>query len=99
MSMICLSLTCRVLLALVFFTAAATKLRGKNDLARFRATVREFGVGPRWSSAVAGAVIAGELVAACLMLVDATAPAALGLAAALLTAFTVAIGSAVRRGA
>ncbi|WP_271219292.1 MauE/DoxX family redox-associated membrane protein [Streptosporangium carneum] len=94
-----MSITCRFLLTLVFFSAAATKLRGRSDLAQFRATVREFGVGPRWSSAAAGAVIAGELVAASLMLFDAAALAGLGLAAVLLAAFTGAIGSAVRRGA
>ncbi|MEV8637014.1 MauE/DoxX family redox-associated membrane protein [Streptosporangium sp. NPDC051023] len=94
-----LSFICRLLLALVFFVAVATKVRGRSDLAQFRAAVREFGVGLPWSSAASGAVIAGELVAASLMLIDAVAPVGLGLAAVLLAAFTGAIGSAVRRGA
>ncbi|MEU1883637.1 MauE/DoxX family redox-associated membrane protein [Streptosporangium sp. NPDC020072] len=94
-----MSFICRLSLALVFLAAVAGKLRGRGDLARFRAAVGEFGVAPRWSSAVSGAVIAGELVSTSLMLIDATAPVGLGLAAMLLAAFTGAIGSAVRRGA
>ncbi|NUR28020.1 MAG: methylamine utilization protein MauE [Catenulispora sp.] len=98
MSMTYFAFGCRLLLALVFFVAAASKLRGRNDLAEFRAAVREFGVGARWSSTAAGVVIAGELAAGSLMLADATALAGLGLAAALLITFTGAIGAAVRRG-
>ncbi|GII63515.1 methylamine utilization protein MauE [Sphaerisporangium krabiense] len=92
------ALCCRVLLAVVFVAAAATKVRGRRDLEEFRAAVRGFGVTARWSSAVAGVVIALESAAAAAMLVDAVAPAGLGLAAGLLAAFTAAIVSALRKG-
>ncbi|QFY12055.1 methylamine utilization protein MauE [Nonomuraea phyllanthi] len=89
---------CRILLALVFVAAAASKLRGRRDFIEFRATVSAFGVKPRWSSAAAGAVIACELAAAALMPVGVTAPAGLGIGAALLIVFSLVIASALRRG-
>ncbi|TDE47930.1 methylamine utilization protein MauE [Nonomuraea mesophila] len=89
---------CRVLLALVFLAAAASKLRGRRGFIEFRAAVSAFGVKPRWSSAAAGAVIACELAAAALMPADVTAPMGLGIGIALLIVFSLVIGSALRRG-
>ncbi|MEO3796970.1 MauE/DoxX family redox-associated membrane protein [Nonomuraea sp. B10E15] len=89
---------CRILLALVFVAAAGSKVRGRRGFIEFRATVSAFGVKARWSSAVAGAVIACELAAAALMPVGVTAPAGLGIGAALLIVFSLVIASALRRG-
>jgi hypothetical protein len=90
--------SCRTLLAVVFCVAAITKMRRKSDLVQFRATIAAFGIGFRWTSTAAGAVIAGELTAASLILIDATALGGLALAAGLLAIFTVMIRLTARRG-
>jgi len=89
---------CRVLLAVVFFAAAVSKVRGRRDRAEFRASLGAFGVKPRWRAAVAAAVIMCELATAALLAVDVTALAGLGVGAALLIVFTTAISSVLRRG-
>ncbi|MFI6485917.1 MauE/DoxX family redox-associated membrane protein [Nonomuraea sp. NPDC050663] len=88
---------CRLLLAVVFFAAAAGKLSRRRNLAEFRASVGVFGVKPRWRSAVAAAVIACELTVAALLTVNATALVGLGGGAALLIVFTAAISSVVQQ--
>jgi hypothetical protein len=57
-----------------------------------------FGVKPRWRSAVAAAVIMCELATAALLAADVTALAGLGVGAALLIVFTMAISSVLRQG-
>jgi uncharacterized membrane protein YphA (DoxX/SURF4 family) len=86
---------CRVLLAVVFFAAAVSKVRGR---AAFQASLGAFGVKPRWRPAITAAVITGELATAVLLAADATALAGSAAGAALLIVFTVAIGSVLRRG-
>jgi hypothetical protein len=88
-----------VLLAVVFLAAAVSKVRSRRDRAAFRTSLGAFGVKARFRPAVAAAVIAGELATAALLAADVTALAGLALGAALLIAFTVAIGSVLRRGA
>ncbi len=89
---------CRVLLAVVFFAAAVSKVRGRRDRTEFRASLAAFGVKARWRSAVAAAVITCELATAALLPADVTALAGLAAGAAMLIVFTMAIGSALRRG-
>ncbi|MFF4625302.1 MauE/DoxX family redox-associated membrane protein [Nonomuraea jabiensis] len=89
---------CRVLLAVVFFAAAVSKMRGRRNRTEFRASLGAFGVKPCWRSAVAAAVITCELATAVLLAADATALAGLGVGAALLIIFTMAINSVLRRG-
>lgn len=50
-----------MLLAVVFFAATVSKMRGRRDRAEFRASLGAFGVKPRWRPAVAAAVITCEL--------------------------------------
>ncbi|MEW9551988.1 MauE/DoxX family redox-associated membrane protein [Nonomuraea sp. NPDC050783] len=89
---------CRILLAVVFLAAAVSKVRGRRARAEFRASLGAFGVSPRRRPAVAAAVITGELATAVLLVADVTALAGLAAGAALLAAFTMAIGAALRRG-
>lgn len=88
---------CRVLLAVVFFAAAVSKMRGRNRT-EFRASLGAFGVNPRRRSAVVAAVIMCELATAVLLAADVTALAGLVVGAALLIVFTMAIKSVLRRG-
>ncbi|HEX4815154.1 MAG TPA: MauE/DoxX family redox-associated membrane protein [Nonomuraea sp.] len=90
---------CRVLLAVVFFAAAVSKARGRRERAEFRASLGAFGVRPRWRSGVAAVVITCELATAVLLAADVTALAGLAVGATLLLVFTMAITSALRRGA
>src|SRR5215471_2698694 len=77
-----LVLTCRVLLALVMLAAALGKLRSRDALTGFQASVRGLGLLPDRSAApVAGVVIAGELAAAALLAVPATTGAGFAVAA------------------
>ncbi|MEV1004496.1 MauE/DoxX family redox-associated membrane protein [Nonomuraea sp. NPDC050202] len=89
---------CRVLLAVVFFAAAVSKVRGRRDRAAFQASLGAFGVKPRWRPAVAAAVITCELATAVLLVADVTALAGSAAGAALLIVFTMAISSVLRRG-
>ncbi|MFG1949389.1 MauE/DoxX family redox-associated membrane protein [Nonomuraea sp. NPDC048826] len=89
---------CRVLLAVVFFAAAMSKVRGRRQRAEFQASLEAFGVRPRWRSPATAAVITGELATASLLAPDVTALAGLGVGAALLLVFTTAISSVLRRG-
>ena len=85
-----------VLLAVVFATASASKLR---DFAGFRRSVAALvPVGPRWVVPLAVGVVAAELAASVLVLVPGTATYGFGLAGALLLAFAGAISVALGRG-
>jgi uncharacterized membrane protein YphA (DoxX/SURF4 family) len=91
-------LCCRLLIGVVFVVSAAGKLRGRGAYASFRAATGE--LAPRVPllppPLVPPAVVAGELAAAVLLAVPASAGAGFAIAAVLLSAFTVAIAMAVR---
>jgi len=94
-----LVLTCRVLLALVMLAAALGKLRSRDALTGFQASVRGLGLLPDRSAApVAGVVIAGELAAAALLAVPTTSGAGFAVAAVVLASFTAVVLAAVLRG-
>jgi len=85
-----------VLLALVFATAAVTKLR---DLPAFRrALPRLVPVGARWVAPLAVGVVGTELAVAVLIVVPGTATYGFVLAGTVLLAFAGAIAVALRRG-
>lgn len=93
-----LVLACRVLLALVMLAAALGKLRSRDALTGFRASVHGLGLLPDgWAGPVAGVVIAGELVAPALLAVPATTGAGFAVAAVVLASFTAAVLAAVLR--
>ncbi|GIH67168.1 MauE/DoxX family redox-associated membrane protein [Microbispora siamensis] len=91
------SLSLRLALAGVLLVSAVGKARDRDA---FVAAVRRIGRvrGRGSSAAVAALVAAGELTAALTLPWPATAPFGLGLAGALLVAFTVALAVAVRAG-
>jgi uncharacterized membrane protein YphA (DoxX/SURF4 family) len=93
-----LVLACRVLLALVLLAAALGKLRSRDALTGFRASVRDLGLLPDgWVRPAASAVIAGELAAPALLAVPATTGAGFAVAAVVLASFTAAVLAAVLR--
>lgn len=92
----------RALLGLVFLVSVAGKAAGRSAFAAFVGSVRSLGVVPPvLVRPVARTVIAGEGAVCVLMAVPARGGVTAGfvVAAALLTAFTVGIAAAVRRGA
>jgi hypothetical protein len=100
-----LLVACGVLLALVFATSAASKLRGRTALAEFTAAVGRLGaVGADRARVLAVVVAAAEALVAVLFAVAAAvrsrpvAAVAFACSALLLAGFTVAIVAARRRG-
>jgi hypothetical protein len=94
-----LAFGCQWLLAAVFGWSAVTKLTGRRAFTAFReATARLVPAPRRHTAAAAVAVVSGEVAAAVALAFPATAPAGLVLALVLLTAFTVAVAAAIRRG-
>lgn len=92
-------ISCRILLLVVFAAAALGKLGTRRAWTSFLQSVRDLRLVPdRATRAVAAAVVGGEVATVGLVLVPATVPAALALAAALLTVFTVAILLTLRAG-
>jgi hypothetical protein len=89
---------CRCLVGLVFVASTAGKLRGVTDFRRFLVSLRKMGVPPRWARPLGAAVVAFEIVIVVLVATPSMAGFGLALAAALLVAFTAAIGAALRRG-
>ena len=92
---------CRSLVALVFLISAVSKLRDRRSYAGFVAATQRLGprrVVARHGRPLAAAIVAAELAVPALLLLPATAPAGFGLAVVLLTGFTVAVLTALRRG-
>ena len=87
---------CRWLIGLAFAVSAVGKARA---LSAFRSTITEFGVLPaRLAPAAARATVAAEgLVVVLVAAGDVLAAAGFALALALLAAFSVILGAAVRR--
>ncbi|MEW2355923.1 MauE/DoxX family redox-associated membrane protein [Spirillospora sp. NPDC029432] len=97
-----LAIAARYLLAAVFAVAAYGKVRRARGFGNFVTTVRKLtGLAPERARRVAGAVVAAEIVTACLLAVPPAlpgAPAGPLLAAGLLALFTAAALRAVRAG-
>ncbi|MFF5111354.1 MauE/DoxX family redox-associated membrane protein [Streptosporangium sp. NPDC000509] len=89
---------CRLLVGVVFVVSAAGKMRTRGAYASFRAAAGE--LAPRLPlvprALVPPAVVAGELATALLLAVPSTVGAGFVIAVVLLTAFTIAIATAVR---
>jgi hypothetical protein len=97
--MIYVAFGCECLLIVVFAFSAAAKLTGKGAFAAFRlATARLVPALRGLARPLSVAVVGAEAAVAVLLAVPATARAGLVLALVLLTAFTVAIAAALRRG-
>jgi hypothetical protein len=93
-----LAFGCHCLLVMVFACSAVAKL-GRDSFAAFRlATARLVPAFRGMATPLAVAVVCAELAATVLLAVPATAPVGLVLGLALLTAFTVAVAAALRRG-
>jgi hypothetical protein len=94
-----LSFGCQWLLVAVFGWSATTKLVGRGAFTAFRqATARLVPALRGHAAAAAVLVVCGELATAVALAIPATAVAGLVSALVLLTAFTVAVASALRRG-
>ncbi|MDW5326952.1 MauE/DoxX family redox-associated membrane protein [Plantactinospora sp. KLBMP9567] len=93
------AVACRALVFGVFLCSLISKLRGPVAYSSFVASAGELLGRPRRgvAAAAAGTVIA-EAAVTVLVVIPATAPAGLALAAALLVAFSVAVVLAMRRG-
>jgi hypothetical protein len=97
--MVYLAFGCECLLIVVFACSAAAKLVGKGSFAAFRlATARLVPALRHLARPLAAVVVCVEVAVAVLLAVPATARAGLVLALVLLSAFTVAIAAALRRG-
>ncbi|MER7043375.1 MauE/DoxX family redox-associated membrane protein [Streptomyces jumonjinensis] len=97
--MIYLVFACRILLAGVFLTALAGKVRNKAAFDEFAVSVERLGRLPRRvSRAVAVAVAAGEAAAVALLAAGPTVPAGFALGVLLLLGFTAGIVRALRAG-
>lgn len=89
----------RALVAAVFAVSAASKLRSRDALAQFTATVRVMGMVPEaFASRVAVAVGSGEALIVLLVLWPGTVGAGLVLAGLVVLGLTGAIVAALRRG-
>lgn len=95
--MLYLEVCCRVVIGLVFLLAVVGKLRGRVELTAFAESLGSFGLrSARLRSALATSVITVEAVTVVLL---AVAPRlGLGLAAAMLVAFTAAVATAKATG-
>jgi methylamine utilization protein MauE len=92
-------LACRLLIGLVLIASAASKLRSRDAYAAFVGSTRALvPAAGRVTPAVAAATVAAELGIALLLVPQATYRFAALAAVALLSAFTVALAAAVRRG-
>ncbi|GHJ47626.1 methylamine utilization protein MauE [Catellatospora sp. TT07R-123] len=92
-------ITLHAALAVVFATAAYSKLRRPSALRAFTASLRELGLVPRALAAPLGLLVAAAEVAATgLLLWPPTAGAGLVLSGLLLVAFSAVIGLVLRRG-
>lgn len=88
---------CRLLLAVVFVLAAASKARGRKSLAEFIQTLERFGFPRSWAGVpLAVSVLLAEALAALLLL--AAPRVGYALALVLFTGFTAGIALALRRG-
>jgi hypothetical protein len=90
-------ISCRAFITLVFVISVAGKLKGRHAFLGFTDSVRA--LAPRLPAGpTAVAVIATEAVIVVLLALPTASLAGFALATALLSAFTVAIGTTVRRG-
>jgi hypothetical protein len=94
------ALILRVCLAVVFLTAAVGKTRSASARSAFASSVAAFARlrSARMTGLTAGAVVAGEFLAALTLPFPATSPIGLLCAGLLLTCFTAALALAVRSG-
>ncbi|OPC77002.1 hypothetical protein B4N89_41190 [Embleya scabrispora] len=91
-------LACRVLLGLVLVASAGGKLRGGEAFRAFVEATRELGAPARRARSIAIAVVVGEIAAALSLAAPPNGFVGFALALPLLTAFTIAILGALRRG-
>lgn len=97
--MIYVTVACQTALAGVFLFSIASKVRSRRAYEEFVSAVIAMQVLPQlWTRPAALATIAGELTTVVLLAISATVPAGFIVAAGLLTVFTAAISTAIRRG-